>query len=179
MFCIGSLTFESVVGTCPPHHELAVAWTFVTAVAVLSIGGLILCWIRRRSPLVSKRDWLTAIIFVFVTFLALISAFFDRVIPCWAYYPLNYTLASVIPGTLLARLWGMFARHIRQSVAVNKIPRPLKATLRIGEMGHPRVIKALQQMTQLLIPHSNRYRSYSVVGSAILHGSSDLYFDSE
>jgi hypothetical protein len=117
VYCFGTLTFESA-GTCPLPSAQAVAWFFVGVTSFISVGGVVLFWLRRHRPLVSKRDWVTTSTFVVLTILSLVSVLFDRAMPCWAYFALNYFISALIPGTLLARFWGVYARHVRQAEAV-------------------------------------------------------------
>lgn len=119
LFCPGSLTFNPTdAATCPPLSEQAPALTFAALTAFLSLGGAALFWIRRREPLLAKRDVISAFALSSVTILAGLSSYFGETIPCWAFFALNTAINALVPGIILVRFWGLFARHLRQAEAI-------------------------------------------------------------
>lgn len=126
MACPGAPSFDPPSSGCPlPLEEQTVAWGFIGTTLFLVVGGVSLFWLQRHDPLVSKRDWLSTVCLVAVTLLTQVSVYFGTSVPCWAYYAINYTVASSIPGLLVARFFGTYARHLRQ----NAMHRTLQGSL--------------------------------------------------
>ena len=113
MACAGAPSFDT---PCPlPLDQQTVAWGFVGTTLCLVAGGVSLFWLQRHDHLVSKRDWLSTACLVTATLLTQVSVYLGTSVPCWAYYALNYTVAASIPGLLIARFFGIYARHLRQN----------------------------------------------------------------
>ena len=146
MACPGAPSFDEPAGGCPlPLAQQAVALGFVGATLFIVAGGLALFWLQRHDPLVSKRDWVSTLCLAGVTLLTQLSVYVGMSAPCWSYFAMNYTLSAIIPGLMMCRFFGIYARHLRQDtlqrtargsiirlsfVALN-IPEPLATTVNL------------------------------------------------
>lgn len=141
--CAGTLTIDPPPGaswTCPlPVDQQIGALAIAATTAFLALGGLFLFWLRRETPLVAKRDWISTLVFFVTTVLANASAYLGKSEPCWSLYALGCAISALIPGVMLARFIGLFTRHLQQAEAVRE------RTARVSLLGLAGAIEAISR----------------------------------